>query len=232
MESDYLKESNGRSGGGSLPSTLFTGSGSPINGLQLSFPEASTYTVQFSVTPPTLVGSHGSATCEAIISWVLEGNRIIRRVSVGNGVSVSGTAQGVQVQLIDVTPDNGQVMNAPYTVTVSATSGVRSAIELPILFRDGVSVPAHSTVIMPVPQDCGIMAVKLLLGVIPASVIPPTPGAIRVTQQSSVAAFSVYTVESGNEEYVNVAPGVTQLLVRNFDPVNDVFVTPIWGIDG
>lgn len=255
-ESDYLNTSSS-TGGWSQPTTVFAYSIQPQNSLQTSFPRSGTYTVEFSVNIPALPPGMSPASviqCDAIISWVLEGNRITRRVSVSDGLSISGTAQGVQVQLVDTSYDTSFVPPPAtafqYTITVSATPGVRGSVKvLPTLALLWNVTAANSpqlvkslasagpfTVSALVPQDCGVRALKVsvapsnsLLGVV------ADLNKVTVAFKSSSGVTTYVYAPATDPDFVPLPAGTASIQVTYLADITDlatVDVSAVWGIDG
>ena len=71
--------------------------------LQCDFEEADVFTVTFEVDFPTNPAPTSPVNCIADILWTTGGVTVKRRVSVGNGVSISGCAESVRVIVTDAT---------------------------------------------------------------------------------------------------------------------------------
>lgn len=138
------------------------------------------YTMKFGVPNPT----RGSQS-RAEILWKAQGTDVRRLIDVGNGVSISATAQAARVECFDVSNPllNPAMLNKTYRVDTLITPGVRPAVEEPPrltpLYSDwvlnatgaqadawfsgsGFAMPASGagsgSVIVPVPQNTGVIS--------------------------------------------------------------------------
>lgn len=160
--------------GDDKPKTGWSASGNMVGedpdkevSLQAVFADPGTYTVQFSfkylVDPG---GVSDPVYPEAEIEWSVEGNTIVRRVSVQNGVSISGVAQGVKVRVYDATPDYSPAQNTPYQVSISVAKGLRGGSEMPIYAPSdsiaSIGGAAGSFHDFPIPQNIGAKSVRIL----------------------------------------------------------------------
>lgn len=146
------------------------------------------YTIAFGIDT---LGSNSVFMAEALISWLVEGNEVRRRVSVANGTTISGCGQAVSVTIWDTTPTTAAAgyttgpytANLPYTVSAQLTRGVRSTknnqpilipplfqnvgalatVGTPVQFSPGVvKMHASDQVFFPIPSDAGVTAVMVV----------------------------------------------------------------------
>jgi hypothetical protein len=238
--------------GKSQPNTLSIGQTQPVNALQASFPRASTYTVQFSVTPAQDVPTNmpNPEATEAIVNWVLDGNNISRRITVGNGISISGTAQGVNVQLLDVS--KGGTLTPPatgkYQVTVSVTPGVRANEPIPVcLYPFGnvnataygaFQLNANSTVLIPVPSDAGATSVQVLPSNISFPGVVTPGGGLIIVEFFIVSSDGLTGVLTGGfdptleEGFVPLPPTCNMVQIRTRGVASPINFQVAFGIDG
>jgi hypothetical protein len=227
------KNSGGKSQSTPMRTTA-VGVSQPVAALQSTYPESAVKTVQFEVVPPELSApAFGEFNCEAIVVWQNDSNKLSRRISVGNGATISGTGQGVTVQLQDVTafPPGNQ----PYAVTVSLAPGQRASYNQPptlLGFKDGVHVVlAAGVLVLNIPQDAGAISLEVSIGVLVFAAMPVT-GKINVVLETAVGViFKQYdpAIETG---FVPIPPNCSVVHINNFDPVNSYRIQVTFGIDG
>jgi hypothetical protein len=200
--------------------------------MQGDLQEAQTHTVQFNVTNNP--ASNNPIRTEAIITWFVGGNTVIRRVSVGDGTSVSGTGNSVHVQIVDRTVDAGP--GAPngveYTVSCQVAKGVRPTVQMPAILVPipGVyAVPAAGQIIVPVPDDTGIISVLVTAWVDLMTTIPQA----HVTHENNGILTKAYN-PTVYTDWVPLSPGATNIhLVNSFAPLGStIFYSVTFGIDG
>jgi hypothetical protein len=96
-------------------------------------------TIQPPAPPPATMPNSIDTT--AIIQWTVQGNKVTRIVTVGNGTSISAPAEMVSVLVLDNTYNLVSAGGSPsgsgpgfqYTVNIQVTTGVRAAILPPFL---------------------------------------------------------------------------------------------------
>jgi len=202
--------------------------------LQVDFsqgPGASSYTVQFN-----LLNNAPGVQAVALITWTVAGNFVTRRVTVGNGVSVTGTGQAVQVRVID----NSLVASAgsKYNVSILVAPGVRgSSAEPPTLVVSdpivGYAIPvapgaSHD---FPVPLDAGVTQVYITVqGALDAGGV--TLGTSEAQERGGGLPFKSW--DPGQTFFwVPVAPGTDTIRVTTgATAVSTYAFTCTLGIDG
>lgn len=202
--------------------------------LQANFEdEPGNYTVQFGVPqPPDTAGSTaGSYSCKADIFWSVEGQTIKRTVSVGNGVSVSGVAQGVKVRIYD---DSGTLFGPggdTYIVSAQVVKGTRPNVgKPPTIWNPVLTVNPGTAVAFSLPNDAGIISVNVQVGELLAGAIPPSCNvSIKTAVGTTLTRFNPTEVGAA---FVPVPPGATQIEFANLSAA-DVYLAQInFGIDG
>lgn len=217
-----------RKDGWQQAAVLKTGDRLKTLSMQANFPVSQYYTVQFGVIVP-LDPLFSGFDAVAEITWIVEGQLVRRRVSVGNGVSVSGPGQAVKVVVSDVSIP--AIAGFEYTVSVQVTPGTRPSVSRPPTLR-GFSVQqallGGGTLDLAVPENAGVISVETSYAF---DVAQPTVGFPILVQQSSFfgAIKSYYAnVETG---FVALAPNAQVVTLFNLD-VHAYFVQWTWGIDG
>jgi hypothetical protein len=237
------------SGRQSQPNTMTTGITNPVNGLQVSLvnpqgqPESGTMTLQFQVQPPVSAtnGINGVFACQALISWTISGNRVTRRISVGNGRTITGVGEAVTVQLIDHTADifgvGSPSLGLGYGVDVQVGIGPRgSTAQLPTLTEANSFVVLDGTTpteSLKIPQDAGAIAVQVLVSA-EAGLATPTDdfsvSAIFNNGAGNIGAFDPLN----DKGMIPIPAGANNLSITNntTGPTIPLRITVIWGIDG
>ena len=217
--------------------SLVTAQENPINALQIALedpdgnPEAGAVTLAFAINPP----SNNVYLTEAIVSWSISGNRITRRFSIGNGATITGVAEAVNVQVVDHTGDlsSGFIAGESYGVTISAGLGTRGSVsELPTLQEVdnmGQNLAAATAVDVTIPQDAGVTGYRVLF----------SSGAVFNAIEAAVECYIPGTfyrapknVIDGDTGEIPITPGTTAVRIINYDAANNVIWSLIWLIDG
>ncbi len=219
--------------GKSLPTNMTTGNANRVSGMQTVFPVASVYTLQFNVTPPPFPTFRATPDfrCEAIVNWVVDGNYVSRRVSVINGMSISGVGQGVNIQYEDRSTGFA-VGGVDYKVTASVTPGPRSSFPtFPVLLAQSFTALDPLGVLGPIviPEDAGAIAVQVLAVPPAAGAFPARVSVHMITQAgTSISRFD----PALNNGWIPLFPGTRALTIVNLDAANTVGVSAVYGIDG
>lgn len=221
-------------GGWSTSGSIVTGD--PLNSavkLQANFPTADNYSVQFSVES----GNGFIVNPAAEIVWNLEGNSVRRLVSVVNGLTVTGMAQGVNVRVFDDNTLAGP--SVVYRVGVQIAPGVRASVNqpptyvpnIPGVFPFGqVVLVALSQIDVFLPINAGVISVLCTAGGTPNPVVI-TEADIQVSHFAS-AGFSTKVYDPRNAGFVPVGPDTAWIRIRNANAANNYKVALTFGIDG
>lgn len=204
--------------------------------LQAIFPEPKYYTAQFSLrADPSLP----RPLCVADITWSVAGNAITRRISVVDGASISGTAEGVLIVISDDTRGGG---GANYEAAVLVTPGVRASKSQPPVFFPSllgvgnglwpIQVGAASEVSIVFPRDVGIVSVQGSASNQGTPYLPVVGDCIMSIQAVSgpslpLAAYDLM-IHSG---FVPVSPNGGKIVLSNTSASTKNF-TLQFGIDG
>lgn len=236
----------------------------PLLQLQADFPVAGPYTVAFNITTPTgLPAGKNLFMAEAIVRWKVKGFIVQRRVSIANGVTVSGEGQGVEVIVWDTTPTAAAqpyfagpfVAGTQYVVSAQVTKGTRATKEpQPILTPppsfNGPGVPtsgtvtsvapgiftfggvANETLSVPIPQDAGITAAKVLYVNTAAgnAADPEVQAGFFNTAGFLTAIWQPYSVQS--PQWMPIPPGSNFFQITNGPTGNSGAITLYYAIDG
>lgn len=140
---------------------------------------AGTYTVQFNVSGI----NQFAAVPEALIAWRVQGQEVTRRVSIGDGVAVTGVGESVRIIMYDNTPGVFLSGNA-YTVSAQVTPGSRPSTGKPptliLPSSDGFAtdVPSNGSADFIIPSGTGLISAYITAV---NALVPPTalgPGAL------------------------------------------------------
>lgn len=220
--------------------------------MQAEFPETGSFTAQFDKDGPLLTINEDPIMPEALITWVVEGHIVTRRITVGDGASITGVGQAVKIQMTDATTSTNlpsPVTPTDYGVSVQVARGVRGASKQPptlvlhdiipsatsvanlLSFGGGTfGLAAHSFVSIVVPPDAG--ATMLYITAIATSGTPTlAAGDILVTQELGIGAGGKEYDAFNYLDWVPLNPGVTDILITN-NSAQSFLVTATLGIDG
>lgn len=209
--------------------------------MQANFPSCDTYTVQFGITPPvsltnpTVNGVFGTL---AYIYWTVKGNTILRVVSVGNGVSVTGVGEAVKVLVVDDTPrvtsGFGFVDQNTYQAQITVARGSRATTSQSPTYSNGSALVLGplSNVTVSVPQGFGVNSV--MVGITDAAVAAGPPAVIALLRTPLGETLFNWSPDAGGAAptFVPVPPAATQLKIFNLDAAKSATYTIVWGIDG
>lgn len=147
--------------------------------LQAHFDEPGIYTVQFSFRfldeSQAGITNEGPPRVYADIEWSVAGNTIYRRISVHDGASISGNAEGVKVRVYDESVVALDAWIVDYQVGITVAPGVRAGDQPPTLeiynatygswgtiaADDGAGGAIGNWIDVPVPQNAGVKSVMV-----------------------------------------------------------------------
>jgi hypothetical protein len=232
--------------GWSQSGTLTPGNKNKQVTLQANFPKTDTYTIQFNVDRTTFKGIGAGASAqftEALITWSVEGNDVTRKVTIADGVSVTGVGQAVRVVITDNSIIGGSTTASPYVASAQVSKGTRAPSASPPVYIDPSTIATQinaiaGTVASFTPPE-GIGANSLLITAqyldgagVPRATAPLGTLTAKI-QAGSGLNMSVYEPRAAG--FVPIPPGATQVTIEIgvTGAAGDVMVvTPIWGIDG
>jgi len=228
--------------GWSVAGELVRGNPDPKVGLQADFKlakGADFYTVEFSVGEcRTDTGGVLNTKVRATIRWKTEGNYVQRIVNVANGLTVSGTAEGVEVSIEDTTALNGFPLTS-YVVSATVTPGNRPGSPFdPRLNDNGTTVAvspgagvASTSADIDVPIDAGVKSVLVSVTPVTWSAVPlPEVGEVRAVFTDGTSVLFAWDPTLFNQ--VPIPPGARKLHVSNFNTTTGFACWVNWGVDG
>lgn len=189
------------------------------------------YTVTFHVNPPPPPAGFSASPYNPIatITWNVNGTQVVRRVSVGNGVAVSGLASHVIVEVQDFSTLLPGMVPKPYFVDIAVAPGSRPSTQQPPRLNGGVQHIAvgPATVNIPIPQDSGVISVFLAEAQLIQTALN-TQVSFTDGVGNNVGAVNV-TRFTG---WVPIPSGAVSMAITNLDTVNSTDVSYTWGIEG
>lgn len=223
--------------------------------LQKEFPGAGNYTVQFGIGNTFTIAANGSPTAapnavirpRALISWNIHGSQVEREVSVVNGTSVSGQAEGVTVRLFDgLFTGMAGVAGIRYPGLINVSKGIRPTPgqQAPIFYPDTGVLSTGPTVILDreitlaptvslevdVPRGCTQVWVTAVDGANPPTVL--TAAEIQVTALNSTALAAVASWFPLPPFWAQIPPTTDMIRITNFSAAKNINVSLIFGVDG
>lgn len=205
-------------------------------------PGGQAFTVQFGVQK-----AEGAAIRPwADITWICNGNQIRRRVSVGNGVSISGESEYVSVRVYDslrVGVDPQAIAGTRYELSINVAPGTRPAQNQPpqwgpINYTDGgtglltpfdgiVTVAPVTTNKIALPPEVGALSFYASVN---AGLVVIAPGELVIAQEGNGVTLRLNEV-TPEGAFIPLAPGVTDIALINSSAGN-VSVSVAFGIEG
>lgn len=234
--------------GWSQSGTLLVGDPNRSVSLQADFTQGAfgqSYTAQFGLSKPT---QQTYIRPWADITWKVAGNEVRRRVSVTDGLSVSGVAEAVSIRMYDTlraSGDGNVTMGTAYVASINLAPGNRPAQNqppqwIPIDYTTGAgTLPSPGRIVVAggesfsiiIPENIGAISVMATASVSSHSIVP----ADNVRMEQIGPASLVLRRTSVNEfaTFTPLAPGAIALLLSNsIDPASDVGWSVAFGIDG
>lgn len=223
-----------RSDSMSLTTKLLTkANGELLQNLQANQLTPGEYTIQFCTAP--LTTGPNPFFAQAVVTWKVGGQQLVRQVTVNDGTVLSGNCEAVDVKIKDVTDAfGGIVLGQEYEVTATLCPGSRPAIEQPPVLAAGSTVilGAGSTAVFPIPQRVGVTSYK----VYGTSVSEPIANRslydlISICAETSGANNSAYAYPLLTTSWSPITAGANVLYVVNRAAfIQNIYV--MWGIEG
>jgi len=191
--------------------------------VQAVFDEPGEYTVQIQpFNPPQdsrLIG---------VVNWSVEGGQLQRMFDVGNGMQISGVANGVSVSVQD-NSGSAHAAGIQYQVGAQVALGLRPPSGSPVMLYGPSEVIAPAgLVVVPIPQNAGVNSVQIGITTGNDNAIPVVEAKISAAQFvfgwriPEIAPFVAIPTSSFNNT----------LQLTNEDAATTANVYIIWGIDG
>lgn len=211
--------------GWSASGTIFPNDPNQDVHLQVDFDEPGTYTLQFNLeVPPSGGGLFYDPV--AVINWKVEGNWSVRTISLSQGTSISGTAQGIRVKIYDQSPVVG-AGTQEYLASVQVAPGLRPTNTVGPIYKPGLSVtvPAGNTYSVSVDDDIGAVSFWYATN--------PTAVTGDITVNVVAASGFNYSIDGVTHQckWVVMAPFTRRIdFVNNAAGPRDINV--LFGVDG
>lgn len=170
---------------------------------------------------------------EALVTWSVAGNQISRRVTVGNGVSISGSAEAVHVSVFDKSVSApGPPTDIEYDVTILVVKGQRAAnVVPPTLYAGSFALAPGATTNIAIPQDAGVTSVHVSAGDALFGGATYADGKCEVRQTRDIYTEKVY--DCRDVDWEPVAPMATGIAITNRAGVGtSMRFSVTFGIDG
>lgn len=198
--------------------------------IQQVFPEASDYVIEFGVIPQVPPGSLPNIRPQATIIWAVEGNMIIRKVDVGNGVTVQGVATSAKVSVTDATP-HPAAPPIQYDVNILVAPGSRASTQqTPLLYENRFDILPTTFQLVTVPANVGVISVEV--DVIDLTDPTHDPIELVVNMLSGFPPGQMFYAPTLRPGFAPVPPNVNQISLLNNSATDTMRVSVIWGIDG
>lgn len=202
---------------------------------ELEYPDS--LTTQFNIE------SSGPANCRARITSLVNGNSIVRVITVVDGATITTRGKNINVELGDFTA--GGISNGvEYSVSALATLGVRAGFKQPPYLTPleyeaiaptpaaaapivaAIPIPAtNGEVEVTVPENAGVTSVFVSM----SSVGLADDGEYQVEQRIGSTVFQVY--DPRNYDWVPLYPGTNIIRLHNVSSA-EISAMVFFGIDG
>lgn len=205
-------------------------------GLQQQFKHAGVYTISFNLIAPTIVGNVKVPRAVAIIQWTCAGNSVTSRVTIANGVSISGPAEHVVIKIVDDTIDDPGGAEVEYKVSLLVSKGVRATSKGTPLLVTSVTFGLLNGVpqTFQIPQGSGINAILVVTGrfVVAGVQTDLTYKDFIVAQLDPVGNFLMDWKPTGPNQWVPLVPGASKVQLACMRAGGLVNTTILFGING
>lgn len=244
--SDRLMRKQNAVKGWAVTGNLTPGTDDAVS-LQATFKYVGYYTVQFSMQLPDTEFETGGIFALADITWTVAGNPITRRVSIVNGMTISGMGESVYVEMYDFSEADP---DSVYQVACSVARGTRPvAGNIP-------NISINTETLKTEAERRGESVVSVLTpGASRTWDVPPNVGVNSVFIQVAPVAYAADNYKSLQDTFIGFWE-LTQQAGIGFDNLNrwipimpasarinlkldaayvgaeGVYVAPIWGVEG
>lgn len=198
--------------------------------IQVQFPRAGYYTLQFAVDyPPGAFSEAGDVRVRADIIWTVAGNPIFRQIDIVNGTVISGMGESVVAEVYD----NGSAAALDaYAIRMSVADGTRPGTPNPpmlVVDNRAVAIAPGAAASFQVPLNVGANSVFI-------SVAPETfdvSWTFDALYQFVRVRMQRYLDYSQCNKWIPLDPENALISVRNgVGAPSDILAIPIYGIDG
>jgi len=215
----------------------------PQVGMQKGLDGLGNYTVQFEVGAlPSPVSAGPGLTqfrTEAVVTWTVGGRSVSRRVSVVDGMSISGTAEAVDVRVEDTSRviSGSDLVVIPYEVSIQVAAGARATNSVPPFLeaREGpIEIAAAGAGSFDIPLNSGITSAFVSIGVIVGSATP-LDGRVDISMQTNNQELKNVTVPFDGLTppfWIPLAPGADEIAIYNRLTAITINASVTYGIDG
>ncbi len=215
---------------------------------QADFDAPGYYTVQFDVQFPADKDIAQLVLARAEVIWNVEGNFVRRLISIGQGASISGSGQGVAVNIFDWS----QALIPPFDYFVSGqvSKGTRPTGARPPILQNGpltavnadpdrrgaspnVAVASNDTITYVIPPNAGVTAVLVNAR---SAVIIGGAGLlgndVSIQQISGIGGTNLDNYNYDNcGEWIPLSAAATAVAVKNTSSAGER-ITLYWGVEG
>ncbi len=219
---------------------LITGDANSRVGLQCNFDKSGVHTVQvnmFARVPASILPD--AILAKVLVRWITDGNVIERVLTIGsgNGLSITGSSNGVQVEVTDMS--QGVTLGIEYTVSISASVGMRADAKVPPMFAD----PAKNSIIVngaggnstfDIPPGIGASSFNVQVARTTQALGTPITDQMVLVFQTDDGNNDLGVCDPRQMDWIPLAPGCTKIVMLNFDPnvFNTITFTVSLGVDG
>jgi hypothetical protein len=230
IRASEMNAGSGANGANKIRATvtnMVMGNSNAKSALNYGLDQAAQTTVQIGIEQTTAgAKNNGPPNLRATILWQTNGVSVKRVVSVGNGTSVTGSAESVAVSLQDLSTGVIDPDDADYKVTVSAVPGSRGStatpptlipligeavydppqsLELPA-FPGSYSQTPGGTVIIAIPPNVGVQSVYVTPGEFNDSALNYTPDNLYVAQVDAAGTIIKTYFANTSYGFIPVSP--------------------------
>ncbi len=228
--------------GWSSAGTMTTGDKNKVVSMQQPFPKTGSYTLLFNLDPLQTNLNLAAIRAEAEIYWMVAGNNVRRKINIGDGTTISGVAQAVNVVVRDVTCNLPNAAGGfDYQVSIMAAPGVRATGGTPPTLSpfpnvDPVNIiplitvgPGLISAAILVPKGVGINAVHVDVVDLVTGAVIPDQSAIVLQGQGGV---TIRAYDPRAIDWCPLQPGTQTISFFNQSLATTMIFYPIFGVDG
>lgn len=233
LEGAANPNTTGKKNGWSTNGQLTVGDPDGQVSLQRTFRKAGMFTLTFFADYPRDVVDT-VVRAEADIDWTVAGNTIRRRVTLANGLAISGLCESVRVVAVDVTTLGVGATPVDYDVGISVAEGVRAPNPIPptLSSRERVRAIANGAFdTFDVPDGVGINGVMVVvMGVNPAAPLPDNSILVQVETATGIGLLR-YDPNQVGPKFMPISGDSDHLFIQN-DSGQIIEYTVIFSVEG